>query len=119
MKKRQNITRSEMPTVMTIDFFSQRFNIRRELMSWGLQKVTTEERTVYLPVVMIKGSQIYVDIKKDCFASKSAIYGRTAELLPAKRKETPSTYNFSTAEGASYVFSKEDVIDFYSRKLML
>ncbi len=104
--------------VMTLDFFSQRFNIRRELMSWGLQKVTTEDNTIFLPVVMINGSQIYIDIKKDCFASKNSIYGRIAELLPAKMEETPSAYHFS-AENASYCYTKEDVIEFYSRKLML
>lgn len=104
--------------VMTLDFFSQRFNIRRELMSWGLQKVTTEENIIYLPVVVIANSQIYVDIKKDCFASKNSIYGRTAELLPAKMEETPSSYRFS-AENAQYIYTKEDVQDFYSRKLML
>lgn len=109
--------RDEMSSIMNLEFFSKRFNIRRELMSWGIQKITTEERTTYVPVVIIANSQVFIDIKKDCFASRHSVYGRTAELLPAQMAETEKVYKFS-AQGAEYIFTKDDVKALYERKIM-
>ena len=118
MKNEKNsMMRGEMPSIMDLEFFSKRFNIRRELMGWGVQKVTTEERTSYIPVVIINGGQVFIDIKKDCFATRQSIYGREAELLPAIMTETENAYKFSAQE-AEYIFTKDDVRTLYERKLM-
>ena len=112
-----SMMRGEMPSIMDLEFFSKRFNIRRELMEWGVQKVTTEERTSYLPVVIIEGSQVFIDIKRDCFETRQSIYGRKAELLPAVMTEMNDSYKFSAQE-AEYIFTKDDVLTLYERKLM-
>ena len=121
MKKKNNnsMMRDGMLSIMTLDFFSKRFNIHKELLSWGIQKLTIEERTSYVPVVMIENSQVFIDIKKDCFSSRNSVFGRTAVLLPAEMEETKEAYKFSaTNEGAQYVLTKDDLRSFYERKLM-
>ena len=115
--EKTSMMRGEMPSIMDLEFFSKRFNIRRELMGWGVQKVTTEERTSYIPVVIINGGQVFIDIKKDCFATRQSIYGREAELLPAIVTETENAYKFS-AQGTVYIFTKDEVRSLYERKLM-
>jgi hypothetical protein len=116
--EKTSMMRGEMPSIMDLEFFSKRFNIRRELMGWGLQKITTaEERTSYIPVVIIRGGQVFIDIKKDCFATRQSIYGREAELLPAIVTETENSYKFS-AQGTVYIFTKDEVRTLYERKLM-
>ena len=118
MRQENNaMMRDEMSSIMDLEFFSKRFNIRRELMGWGVQKVTTEERTSYLPVVIIEGSQVFIDIKRDCFETRQSIYGRKAELLPAVMTEMNDSYKFSAQE-AEYIFTKDDVLTLYERKLM-
>lgn len=110
--------RDEMLSIMSLEFFSKRFNIKKELMSWGLQKITVEEQTSYAPVVIIKDSQVFIDIRKDCFSPRNSVYGRTAELLPATMEETEEAYIFSAKDDAEYIFTKEDVKALYERKLM-
>lgn len=116
---KNTMMRDEMPCIMNLEFFSKRFNIKKYLMSWGIQKVTAEERTTYAPVVIIKNSQVFVDIRRDCFASRISVYGRTAELLPALMEENEKAYVFlSNEEGARYVFKKDDLRALYEKKLM-
>lgn len=119
VKKNIAMMRDEMPSIMDLEFFSKRFNIRKELMSWGLQRVTAEERTSYVPVVIIKGSQVYIDIRRDSFSSRLSTYGRTAELLQAIMEENSQAYVFSSDdEDARYVFKKDDLRALYEKKLM-
>ena len=110
--------RDEMPSIMDLEFFSKRFNIRKELMSWGIQKITIEERTSYIPVIIIKDSQVFIDIRRDSFSSRLSTYGRTAELLPAMMEENSQAYVFSADEDARYLFKKDDLRALYEKKLM-
>ena len=120
MKEIKNtMMRDDMPSIMDLEFFSKRFNIRKELMSWGIQKVTAEERTTYAPVVIIKDSQVFIDIRRDSFTSRLSVYGRTAELLPALMTENENAYTFSADdEDARYVFKKDDLKALYQQKLL-
>ena len=110
--------RDGMLSIMTLDFFSKRFNIREEFLSWGIGKITTEDCTSCAPVVLVSGDEMFIDIRKDCRSPKSSIYGRTAELLPAVLKETEEAYIFSAEEGAQYVLTKDDLRALYERKVL-
>ena len=118
VKKNIAMMRDEMPSIMDLEFFSKRFNIRKELMSWGIQKITIEERTSYIPVIIIKDSQVFIDIRRDSFSSRLSTYGRTAELLPAMMEENSQAYVFSADEDARYLFKKDDLRALYEKKLM-
>ena len=119
VKKNVAMMRDEVSSIMDLEFFSKRFNIRKDIMSWGIQKITAEERTTYAPVVIIKDSQVFIDIRRDCFASRLSVYGRTAELLPSLMEEKENAYVFSADdEEARYVFKKDDLRALYEQKLM-
>ena len=117
-KEKNTMMRDGMLSIMALDFFSKRFNIREEFLSWGVQRLTTEESTSYEPVVLVNGNEMFIDIRKDCCSPRSSIYGRTAELLPAVMKETEEAYIFSAEEGAQYVLTKDDLRALYERKVL-
>lgn len=117
--EKNTMMRDEMSSIMDLEFFSKRFNIRQELMSWGLQKITTEERISYIPVVIIKDGQVFIDIRKDSFSSRNSAYGQIAELLPAVMTESEDAYTFTADKDIQYVFKKKDLEDIYGRKMML
>ena len=109
--------RDKLSSIMDLEFFSKRFNLRQELLSWGLHKITTEYGIEYIPVVIVEGGQVFIDIRKDIFTPVQSAFGRTAELLPALMLETENAYKFSSQE-AEYIFTKDDVRALYERKLM-
>ena len=117
-KTKESMMRNKSLSIMTLEFFSIRFNIRKELLSWGIEKITTEDSVSFAPVVLVDGDEMFIDIRKDCRSPRRSVYGSEAELLPAKMTETEEAYIFS-AEGAEYIFTKEDVEALYERKVML
>ena len=63
-KKGANIISAE--EIMTLEFFSRRFGIKKTLLSWGVVVALNEDAEITTTAaILIKGSHLFIDIVND------------------------------------------------------
>ncbi len=71
----------------SLAFFAAHYNLPLEKLSWGVIKKVVSGREAFVPAVLIKGSNLAVDICRGQFISKACFEAHQISFLKADAKQ--------------------------------
>ena len=103
--------------IMSLEFFAGRFGIRKKFLRWGIEKITTEQDVICIPVIIVKNTDLLIDIMRDSLSSAKSAFGREIKIIPAKMTEQPEDYVFQ-AKSEKVSLSRQELKKFYASKVL-
>ncbi len=90
--------------IMSLEFFANRFGIKKKLLSWGLIVAQNEDAEVTTSAaVLIKGSNLFIDIVNDQLSPMMNICGCRCSSFIATFNRVKGGYKFVAGDESKFL----------------